>query len=104
MVNDSGRPSLTVPPLLKCGVTSIVAVTGEVPEFIAGKDDIFPVPLAASPIEVLLLVQKKVVMPPVLFVVKFTVNVLAPLHITWLVSWSTCAVGFTVIVKVFVGP
>jgi hypothetical protein len=70
MVNGSGKPSLTVPPLLKCGITTMVAITGEVPEFNAIKDAISSVPAAASPIEVLLFVQVKVVMPPVLFVVK----------------------------------
>ena len=42
--------------------------------------------------------------PPVLTVVKVTVEVLSPLHTTWLAGWSTSAVGLTVMVKVFVGP
>jgi len=39
------------------GVTAIVAITGVVPVFVAVNEAIFPVPLAASPIEVALLVQ-----------------------------------------------
>jgi hypothetical protein len=43
--------------LLADGVTVIVAITGVVPLFAAVKDEIFPVPLAARPIEVVLFVQ-----------------------------------------------
>ena len=50
-------PSHVTPPLLKCGVTIIVATTGEVPVFKAMKLEISPVPLAASPILVVLLIQ-----------------------------------------------
>ena len=53
MVNGTGIPlhkALT-------GVTVIVAVTGELPVLIAMKAGMFPVPLAASPIEVLLFVH-----------------------------------------------
>ena len=39
------------------GVTVIVAVIGEVPVLVAVKEGTFPVPLAAKPIVVLLLVQ-----------------------------------------------
>jgi hypothetical protein len=41
----------------KEGVTVTVAVTGDVPALTAVKEGILPVPLAASPIEVLLLVH-----------------------------------------------
>ena len=44
------------------GVTVIVAVTALVPEFVAIKDGMSPLPLAASPIEVVLFVQLKVVL------------------------------------------
>ena len=43
-------------PLAK-GVTVIVALTAFVPALVAVNEAIFPVPLAPSPIEVLLLVQ-----------------------------------------------
>jgi hypothetical protein len=50
-------PGQLCPPFVKVGVTDIVAVTGEVPAFVAVKDAIFPVPLAARLIDVLSLVQ-----------------------------------------------
>ena len=43
------------------GVTVIVAITGDVPPFVAVKEGIFPVPLAGKPIEGALFVQAKVV-------------------------------------------
>ena len=50
------------------GVTVTVATTGEVPVFIAVNAGIFPVPLAPSPILVLLLVQlKEVTVSPTKF-------------------------------------
>ncbi len=57
-------------------MTVIVAVTGDVPVLVAVKEAIFPVPLAASPIEVVLLVQEYEVVPPVLVVEKLTAVVL----------------------------
>ena len=53
IVNDNGVP--THP--FAVGVTVIVATTGAVPLLIAVKDGIFPVPLAASPIDASLFVQ-----------------------------------------------
>ncbi len=44
-------PSQVTPPLLKCGVTMIVATTGAVPLFIAMNDGILPLPAAARPID-----------------------------------------------------
>ena len=49
--------------LLAVGVIVIVAKALVVPEFVAVNELIFPEPLAASPIEVLLFVQLKVVPP-----------------------------------------
>ena len=43
-------------------------------------------------------------MPPVLLVLKFTVEVAAPLQTTWLAGLLTWAVGFTVIVNVLAEP
>jgi hypothetical protein len=64
---------------LAVGVTVIVAVTGVVPVLIALKDGMLPVPLAASPMDGLLLVQSKLVpaTPPL----KVTAVVEAPLQI-----------------------
>ena len=56
IVNVLGVPGQLIPPLVKVGVTVIVAITGEVPEFKAVKDGIFPFPEAAKPILELLLV------------------------------------------------
>src|ERR1035437_2679912 len=97
-------PSHVAPPLVKCGVTMIVATTGDVPALIAVNVGIFPLPVAANPMLISLLVQVYVVTPPVLIVAKVTVAVLLPLHTTWLAGWSTSPVGLTVIVNVFVGP
>jgi hypothetical protein len=66
-----GPVQITVP-FSKLGVTVIVAVTGEVPEFTALKE-IFPLPVAPKPIEGVSLVQEYVAVPPLVIVVKFTV-------------------------------
>ena len=54
IVNVTGVPVQIFPALVYDGVTVIVAVLLVVPLLIAVKDGIFPVPLAASPILVLL--------------------------------------------------
>tara|TARA_R100000935_G_scaffold42272_3_gene64085 strand:+ start:2717 stop:2974 length:258 start_codon:yes stop_codon:yes gene_type:complete len=51
-------PEQLMLPLLKVGVTTIVAVTGLVPEFVAVKEGIFPVPEDANPIEGLVFVHE----------------------------------------------
>ena len=76
----------------------MVEVIGVVPVLVAVKAGTLPVPLAAKPIAVLLLVQLKVV--PATAPVNVVAVVLAPLHTTWLAGWFTVGVGFTVIVKV----
>ena len=43
-------PSQVIPPLAKCGITTIVAITGADPELVVVKDAILPVPLADNPI------------------------------------------------------
>jgi hypothetical protein len=53
IVNDCGVPAQPS----NEGVTVMVAVTGAVPELVAVNDAIFPLPLAASPIDGVLLVQ-----------------------------------------------
>lgn len=57
MVNDIAVPGQ---PLAE-GVIVTVELIAVVPELVAVKDGIFPVPLAASPMAVLLLVHEKVV-------------------------------------------
>ena len=56
MVNDSGVP--THP--FAVGVTVIVAITVAVPLLVAVKEGMFPVPLAASPMDGVLLTHAKV--------------------------------------------
>lgn len=57
IVNVLDVPVHVVGPVVKEGVTVIVAVTAEALVFMAVNDGIFPVPLAAKPIDVVLLVQ-----------------------------------------------
>ena len=74
IVNDLGVPLVTP----SVGVTMIVATTGVLPLFTAVKEAILPVPLAARPIEVLLLTQLKMV--PEMELTNTTVLVVDPLH------------------------
>ena len=78
-------------------VTVIVPVIGALVALVAVKLGILPVPDAARPIAVLLLVQLNVV-PGV--PVKTTVAVGEPAHTTWLPTPFTVGFGFTVIVNV----
>jgi len=80
------------------GVTVIVAVTGVVPVFVAAKEAMFPLPLAASPMDGLLLVQSNEV--PVTVSTKVMAVVEAPLHNVCGEMSFTVGVGFTVIVNV----
>ena len=57
MVNVCGSPTQDAEPYSKYGVTEIVAITGNEPLFRAIKEGILPVPLAASPMPGVLLVQ-----------------------------------------------
>ena len=57
IVNVLLVPTQLTPPLLNVGVTVIVAVTGARPVLLAVKDNILPVPLAARPIDGVLLIQ-----------------------------------------------
>ena len=50
MVNTSTGPLQLIALFVKVGVTVIVAVAMFVPEFVAVKDEISPIPLAAKPI------------------------------------------------------
>lgn len=102
MVKVTGVPVQVVPPLVKLGVTVIVAVTGAVPVLVAVNEAILPVPLAARPIEVVLFVQLYTV--PGTKPVKLTAVVAAPLHTTWLATALTVGDGLTVMVKVLAVP
>ena len=99
MVKVCAVPLQDVAPFVKVGVTVIVAVTGAVLVLVAVKAAILPVPLAASPIDVLLLVQLYAVVPPVLLVAKLTAVVVALLQTTWSVGSFTCPLGLTVMVN-----
>ena len=82
----------------------MVAVTGAVPLLVPTKEAILPVPLAPSPIEVVLFVQLYTIVPPVVGLLNVTAVVLSPLQITWLATAVTVAVGLTVIVNVIGVP
>ncbi len=87
MVNVTGVP--VQPPAT--GVTVMVDVTGEVPALVAVNEPMLPVPLAARPMEVLLLVQLYVV--PATAPVKLTAAVAAPAHKVWLPTGFTVGMG-----------
>lgn len=82
---------------LNTGVTVIVATTGTVPPFTPANAAMLPLPLAANPIEGVLLVQLKVVPPTA--PLNVIAVVLLPLQTTWLATAATVGVGLTVIVK-----
>ncbi len=56
IVNVIGVP-LQLLVLVNCGVTVTVATTGAFPKLVAVKEAIFPVPEAANPMDVIVLVQ-----------------------------------------------
>ncbi len=93
MVNVTGGPGHTVVPFVNVGVMDMVAVTGEVPGFVAVKEGRFPVPEAARPILILLFVQAYVVVPPVFTVVNVTADVAEPLHTNISAGLLTCPAG-----------
>lgn len=77
-------------------VTTTVAITAAVVLFVAVNTAILPVPFAARPILVVLLVQVyEVTLEPV----KVMAEVLAPLQTVWLDTAFTVGAAFTVIVK-----
>jgi hypothetical protein len=79
----------------------MVAVTGTVPVFRAVNDPMLPVPLAASPMLVVVFVQLNPVAPAPLNVMT---PVLLPEHNVWSETANTEGVGLTVIVKVWAVP
>ena len=84
------------------GVMVMVAITGVVPGLIAVNELISPFPFAANPIDVLSLVQAKVVpaTPPL----KITEAVDALLHKPWSGTVFVVGAGFTLIVKLLLNP
>ncbi len=96
IVNVIGVPVQSVPPFRKLGVTVIVAVTGALVALVAVNDAMSPVPLAARPIDGVLLVHVYTV--PVTAPLKVTAVVAAPLQRVWFDTAFTVGVGFTVIV------
>ena len=90
------------PPAVDTGVTVTVAVTGIVPVLIALKDAMFPDPLAARPMDGVLLVQLYIV--PATGPLNVTGAVGAPLQTAWLGIGLTVGVGFTVTVAVIGAP
>ena len=97
-----GGPGQSVDPKLKVGVTEMVAEIGAVP-VLTPVNERFPVPSEPSPIAVLLFVHAYDVVPTVFSVVNIT-EPAAPLQIVRFAGCTTCPVGLTVIVNVFVGP
>lgn len=97
IVNVCEGPGQSTDPLLNDGVTVIVAEIGAVPVLVAVKANV-PVPSEPRPMAVLLLVQLKVVRPPVLTVVNETV-LDDPLQITISGGSFTCPSGLTVILN-----
>ena len=81
-MNVFDEPEQVKPALVYLGVTTMVAVTGRVVALIAVKLAILPVPLAARPIDVLLLVHVNTV--PGTVPLKFTGAVEAPAQTDWL--------------------
>ena len=60
----------------------MVATTGAVPVLTAANEEMFPDPLAARPIDGVLLVQLYTIVPPVVGLLKLTAVVLCVLHTT----------------------
>ena len=99
MVKVFVGPSHILPPLLKCGVTMIVATTGALPALVATNEGIFPEPLATR-------INTDVIIGPgigssssCINYVKLTAVVLAP-HVNLTNRLVDSPVGLTVIVNV----
>jgi hypothetical protein len=94
-VKVCGVPVQVVPELVKTGVTTIVAVSGEFPGFAIVNEAMSPLPLAAKPIEGLSFVQLKMV--PGTVPTKLTNEVEAELQRIWFPGLATVGIGLTVI-------
>jgi hypothetical protein len=98
MVKVEGMPVQ----LLADGVTVIVPVIVFEPVFVAVNDEMFPVPFAARPIDVLEFVQAKAA--PGLGLVNVVPAMVAPLHRVILAGTVTVGTGLTVTVIINVAP
>ena len=87
IVKVSELPAQICVPFTYCAVTVMVAVIGVLPVLVAVKTPILPVPLAAKPIDGLLLLQTYVV--PVDGPVKLMAAAGEPLHTTWFCGATT---------------
>ena len=99
MVNVLAVPAQLTPPLVKVGLTVMVAVTADDVALVAMKEAMFPLPLAANPIDGVLFTQLYTTVPPVLVVLKFIAVVAVLLHKDWFGVAFTVAAGFTVMVN-----
>ena len=84
------------------GVTVIVAIMGVKPLFVVIKEAMFPLPVAAKPMDGVSFVQSKVV--PVTLPENVIAPLATPLHLIRLVIGLTIGVGFMVMVNVFGEP
>ena len=84
MVNTIGVPVQLTPPEVNTGVTVMLATTGALVMLVAVKLAILPVPDAASPMLVLLLVQLYTV--PAAVPLKVIAAVAVPLQKPWLAT------------------
>ena len=84
------------------GVTVMVAIIADVPEFVVVKLGILPLPVAAKLIEGLSFVQSRVV--PEIFPVKEMMPIAAPWHLTRFGIAFTIGFGLTVMVNVLDNP
>lgn len=84
------------------GVTVMMALIAVMPLLIAVNGLMFPFPLAAKPIDVLLFVQLYEV--PATDPVKVIRLVRSPLHILWFAGCATLGTGLTVMVNVSAVP
>ena len=79
IVKENGAP-LQVIEFVYCGVTVIVAVIGVVPLFTAVNEGVLFTPFPANPIDGAMFTQLKVVVPPVLSLVKVIAETVSPLQ------------------------
>jgi len=86
-------PVQVTPEMVTEGVTVTVAIAGLLVLLRAVKEPILPVPVAASPMDGLLLLQVKTVLGTL--PENVTAVVLLPLHNIWLDTEATFGVGFT---------
>jgi hypothetical protein len=102
IVKEDVVPAHVAPPFEYVGVTTRVAVRGEVPVFFAAKEEIVPLPADARPMDVLLFVQSKTV--PLTPPEKEIAFMVVPLQTVWLDIEVTVGVGLIVMVKVDAVP